>query len=1071
MTSCNKGGNKLFIDIHQSAGVDFNNTLTYTEEFNPYTYRNFFNGAGVALGDVNNDGLLDIYFTGNLVDNKLYLNKGNNQFEDITARAGVACANVWSSGATFADVNGDGYLDLYVCKSGKPEGDRRYNELFINNGDLTFTEKASQYNLNIKGLSTHAAFFDYDKDGDLDVYILTNSGKSVGVGFDLVRDQRNVPDPTNGGNKFLRNDDGVYKDITLDAGIYSSAIGFGLGITLGDFNNDDWTDIFVSNDFFEKDYLYINDRLGGFVESGEEFFQSMSMGSMGADMADLNNDGLQELMVTEMLPATLPRQRTKTMFENWNKYNAGVDKGYYHQFSRNVLQRNVGDNQFLEVGRYAGVAASEWSWGALMFDMNNDGLRDIFISNGIAKDLLDRDYLNYMANADAVRKMIKENKNVIEELLGKIPSGAVSNSVFINKGGFEFSDSADALGLGHPTFSSGSAYGDIDNDGDLDIIINNIDAPAQIFLNQLDTARNRSIQLKLKGNKLNKNAIGAKVAVWAEGQQYYAENYPSRGFQSSMDPVIHIGLGDINAVDSVIVVWPDDYISKRFNLKTNSIIAVNRSDSDSVKSDNKLEDELQVRHSTMAGIFDAHVENTHNDFDREPLLAQMYNNTGPSISIGDIDGDGIQTDVFIGGAKNSLGNLYKFNGAGYSKVPQTALSEDQSSEDVASLFLDSDNDGDMDLYVCSGGRAFSKNSNLLNDRLYINDGKGKFSNPTNNLPALRNYSSSCVAASDIDQDGDLDLFVGERFHPFFYGKDGSGHLLINDGEGYYTESASESLKGIGMVTDATWIDVDGDQDDDLIVVGDWMGIKVLQNEGGKLIDVSSSYLRGNYQGLWNVVLSVDIDNDGDLDFVAGNHGQNSFLKEGLRMYVNDFDKNGSVDHIICHKLKGKYYPIADKDELIGQIPSLKKKIFYYKDYANALMEDLFDKGTIDDSRVFESETMKTTLFINTGSGFEIGELPTEVQYTTIHAIAADDLNNDGYKDLIFGGNQYLVKPQFGRYDGLSGLIAYGSGDGYSSSNIEFCNVKGQIRDIAVVRNGNKKQIIFAKNGAEAEIYE
>jgi len=578
MNSCDKSSDTLFTEISEQAGIEFNNNLTYTEEFNPYTYRNFFNGAGVALGDVNNDGLLDIYFTGNLVDNKLFLNKGDNQFEDVTITAGVACPNVWSSGATFVDINGDDLLDLYVCKSGKPGGANRHNELFINNGDLTFTESANEYNLDIEGLSTHAAFFDYDKDGDLDVYILTNSGKAVGVGFDLVKDQREIPDP-NGGNKFLRNDGDTFTDITLEAGIYSSEIGFGLGITLGDFNNDSWTDIFVSNDFFEKDYLYINNTQGGFDESGELYFESMSMGSMGADMADLNNDGLQEIMVTEMLPRTLSRQRTKTMFENWNKYQAAVNKGYHHQFSRNVLQRNTGNNHFLEIGRYAGVAASEWSWGALMFDMNNDGLRDIFISNGIAKDLLDRDYLNFMANADAVRQMIKEDKNVIEELLSKIPSERVSNSALINQGQFQFKDAASNLGLAAPTFSSGSAYGDLDNDGDLDLVVNNIDAASSIFLNNSDTSNHRSIQFNLKGEKLNKNAVGSRVSVWSQGAVYYAEKFPSRGFQSSVSHNLTFGVGNCSVIDSLKITWTNGTNSIFKNLKTNKFYTFNEHDS------------------------------------------------------------------------------------------------------------------------------------------------------------------------------------------------------------------------------------------------------------------------------------------------------------------------------------------------------------------------------------------------------------------------------------------------------------------------------------------------------------
>lgn len=1057
----------LFEDITTSAGIDFNNDLTYTEAFNPYTYRSFFNGAGVALGDVNNDGLLDIYFTGNMVDSKLYLNKGNNQFEDISDSAGVACANVWSSGATFADVNGDGLLDLYVCKSGKPEGERRHNELFINNGDLTFTERAAEYNLNINGLSIHSAFFDYDKDGDLDVYILTNSGKSVGVGIDLVEGQREISDPTNGGNKFLRNDNGIFTDITTEVGIYSSAIGFGLGITLGDFNNDDWTDIYVSNDFFEKDYLYLNDQHGAFTEDGEDYFASMSMGSMGADMADLNNDGLQELLVTEMLPTSLDRQRTKTIFENWNKYNIGVSKGYHHQFSRNVLQRNTGNNNFLEIGRYAGVSATEWSWGALMFDMNNDGLRDIFVSNGIVKDLLDRDYLNFMANPEEVRSIIKTKGNVIEELLAKIPEGKVSNAAFVNKGNLKFEDEAVILGLGKPTFSSGSAYGDLDNDGDLDLVVNNINGPSQIFENRTDTLSQLSIRLKLIGRQQNTFAIGAKVYAYGHQQLFYAENYPSRGFQSSMDPIIHLGLGDIEMLDSLVIQWPTGELTKSMNVKTGRLYTYNQEEGLKNKTIKSTKTNSAWRSIELAN---GHKENLHNDFDREPLLDQMYNNLGPQMAVADIDQDG-KLDVFIGGAKSESGKLFK--GAKDEKESMR-LALGSKEEDTASVFFDADGDGDEDLYICSGGRAFSKNSVQLNDRLYFNDGQGNFTSLKDALPALRNYSSSCVTVSDIDVDGDLDLFVGERFHPFYYGTDGGGHILINDGSGRFTEQSMKDNAGfeaLGMVTDAAWMDVNGDDQDDLIVVGDWMDIQIFINKNGELKASTSEYLRGDISGRWNTIEIADVDSDGDMDFIAGNHGENSFFKPGLRMYMNDFDRNGSMDHIICYLIDGKYYPIADKDELTSQLPALRKKIFYYKDYANASMADLFDAVLIESAIKLDAAVLRTTLFMNNGNGFDISSLPVEVQYSSIYAIEAEDLNDDGHVDLIFGGNQFLVKPQFGRYDGLSGMIIYGSTMGFHSDQVEFLNVKGQIRDIEIIREENNKKIIFARNGENAVVYE
>jgi len=517
--SCSKeiqNESTLFILKEKSIGISFENTLTYSEEFNPYTYRNFYNGAGVSIGDVNNDGLNDIYFTGNMVDNKLFLNEGNWKFKDITEEAGVACPNIWSTGATFVDINGDGMLDLYVCKSGIPGGKNRHNELFINNGDLTFTESSKEYGLDIEGLSVQAAFFDYDKDGDLDTYILNNSVRSIGS-FALIKDQRNIPDSEGSGNKFLRNDSGKFIDITEESGIYSSKIGFGLGITLGDYNNDSWTDIFISNDFFEKDYLYLNDTQGGFTEHMESYFESISMGSMGADYADLNNDLLPDLIVTEMLPKSLERQKSKTVFETWDKQQLAKEKGYYDQYARNTLQRNLGNEKFLELGRQAGVAATEWSWGALMFDADNDGLRDIFISNGIYKDLLDQDFLTYEANDETIKNRVnKKEKNIIKNLIDKMPSKAVSNSAYKNLGDFNFQDNSNTWGLSAPSFSNGSAYGDLDNDGDLDLVVNNINMPSFVYENTTDTLTNRSIAFKFTLNNQNKNAIGTKAIISSE---------------------------------------------------------------------------------------------------------------------------------------------------------------------------------------------------------------------------------------------------------------------------------------------------------------------------------------------------------------------------------------------------------------------------------------------------------------------------------------------------------------------------------------------------------------------------
>ena len=552
----------------KQSGIDFNNKLSYTEQLNPYTYKNFYNGGGVGIGDINNDGRPDIFFCGNQVSNKLYLNKGGMKFEDITEQAGLMSQNVWSAGVSMVDINGDGLLDIYVCKSGPPGGDKRHNELFINNGDLTFSEQSDQFGLDNEGLSSHAAFFDYDLDGDLDCYLLNNSIKSVG-GYDIIENQRNRPDSL-GGNKLLRNDEGYFNDVTQEAGIYASDIGFGLGVTIGDINQDQWPDIYVSNDFFERDYLYINDQKGGFNEVIEAYIQEMSKGSMGADFADINNDGQSEIFVTEMLPEHHQRQVSKALFESWDKHQLLVKKGYANQFGRNVLQLNNGNNTFSEISRYAGVEATDWSWGALIFDMDNDGYKDIFVANGIYKDLLDLDYVNFMSQPGQIKNIIKTENDAIKSMIDLMPSEPLANYAFHNKGENTFENKAEVWGLTDLTFSSGAAYGDLDNDGDLDLVVNNVNMPSWIYQNntqELDSLQNH-LTIKLKGVGQNSQAIGSKIKVYVGGQIFYQELNPFRGFESTVDTKVLFGLGK-NKPDSLEIIWPDGRSTLLYDVPVN----------------------------------------------------------------------------------------------------------------------------------------------------------------------------------------------------------------------------------------------------------------------------------------------------------------------------------------------------------------------------------------------------------------------------------------------------------------------------------------------------------------------
>jgi len=1061
---------KLFSLESDSSGVIFENKLDYTEEFNPYTYRNFYNGGGVALGDINKDGLIDIYLTGNIVGNKMFLNKGNFQFEDITEVSGLACPNVWSTGATFADINGDGLLDLYVCKSGAPGGENRHNELFINNGDLTFSEESKKYNLDILGLSVHAAFFDYDKDGDLDCYILNNSIRSIG-GYDLIEDQREIADPEGQGNKLLENIDGKFVDVTQSAGIYSSKIGFGLGITLSDYNNDGWTDLFISNDFFEKDYLYINNKDGTFSEESENFFQSLSLGSMGADSSDLDNDLLTDLIVTEMLPKSLKRKKTKAIYESWDKYSLANSKGYYHQFPRNVLQRNYGPTGFLEIGRYSGVSATDWSWASMIFDMDNDGLRDVFIANGIYKDLLDRDYLAYMANTERIRNMIKTEEEVIKKLIDIMPSKAIKNIAYKNNGEFNFTEFSDAWGFDLPTFSNGMSYGDLDNDGDLDIVINNVNMPALVYKNNINVDENKSISFELIGREKNKNAVGSKIIIkYGNNKQSMIENFPSRGFQSSIPNRLHFGVGNVKEIDSAIIYWPNNKVSYHANLETNKTHEIKQEESDYEYFDIANYSNLNLKLNEIELFNFKHNENKFIDFNKERLLTQMYSNEGPALAKGDVNNDGI-IDFFIGGAKGESSAMFVSKNNQYEKIIDP-FSKKSAAEDVVAEFFDSDNDGDMDLYVGSGGKAFSMYNQNLNDRLYINDGKGKFVLSTDSFEFESPISTGSVAIDDYNNDGLLDLFIGERFNPDLYGIPVSGYLFENKGGNKFVKVEQKALKELGLIKSAGWTNLNNDEFPDLIVAGEWMPIKIFINENGVLKDYTKEFGLSNSNGMWNKINIIDIDKDGDMDILAGNLGTNNFFSPNMKLYINDFDKNGFYEQILCEKIGNSYFPILDKDDLINQMPSLKKQLFYYKDYSDASIDKIFNPDLLNESTVLDIKTLESAIYVNNNGKFNKISLPSEINYSPVFDIINYQPSDKNITKLIFGGNQYLVKPQFGRHDSSKGWIidVKKDEDKLSFTNLKSLNIEGQIRKFELIYLGKEKILITGINNKDVKFY-
>ena len=1057
--SCKDTSSRFELMKPSTTGVAFNNELSYTEAFNPYTYRNFYNGAGVALGDINNDGLIDIYFTGNLVNNALYLNRGDFKFEEIAETAGVACENIWSSGATFVDINQDGWLDLYVCKSGMPGGENRHNELFINQKDNTFKESSAEYGLDITGLSVQAAFFDYDLDGDLDCYLLNNSMRSVGA-YDLIENQRNIPDME--GNKLLENRNGHFVNVSEEAGIYSSKIGFGLGITLSDFNNDLWPDLFISNDFFEKDYLYINNQNGGFDEMGDSYFNATSMGSMGADAADIDNDLQTDLMVTEMLPEQLSRKKLKASYESWDKHQLAKSKGYGNQFPRNVLQRNMGAETFAEISRIAGVEGSEWSWAALFFDMDNDGLKDLYISNGIHKDLLDRDYLTFMANDEKVRQLIEEDNDVLSKLIDVMPSAAVPNGAYKNKGGFQFENVRELWGFETPSFSNGSAYGDLDNDGDLDLVVNNINAPAFVYKN--NSTENNYVQISLKGFEKNTFAIGSKVILHQEGQKSMLEQFPSRGFQSAISNRLHFGLGQNARIDSIEILWPDQKRSVLKEVAANQHIQI---DYDTVVKTGIVALKENHRRSVDQGILSfTHKENGFVDFNQERLLPQMFSNEGPVVIKADLNGDK-QPDFFFGGAKDQASELWLSDGEKYSSSSKIEFEKDAMSEDTKALFMDVDNDGDVDLYVGSGGKAYSKFSFNLHDRIYINHGNGRFEKQNSSLFS-RPFATGALTAADFDNDGDIDIFVGERYQVETYGKDGQGYILRNDGAGNFTEEAPELFSQIGMLTDAKHLDVNKDGYEDLIVVGEWMSPKVFINTQGTFIEVKESFGLSNEQGLWATLEIADLNADGHQDLVLGNIGENSFYKKGMKMFVKDFDGNGTEEQIMTYHESGADFPILDRDELFKQIPSLKKKYLYYKDYASANMTDLFGADVYQTALIKELRELSSAIYWGSDNGFTKNSLAPEIQYANVSSILLEDTDNNGTIDIIIGGNQSKIKPQFGPLESSNGWILKQQKNGIFEKPTSL-GVKGEIRSIISFKNRDQYLIILGRNNDSIKI--
>lgn len=1058
-------------------GIEFSNQLQDSKGTNVFTFRNYYNGGGVAIGDVNNDGLNDIYLTSNQGDNQLLINKGKWKFEDVAGKAGVKGAKYWSTGVTMADINSDGWLDIYVCNSGNANGSETENELFINQKNGTFKEQAKEYGLADRGLSTHAVFFDYDLDGDLDCYVLNNSFRPIGS-FDFTRNLRAVADEL-GGDRLYRNDKGHYVAVTTEAGIYSSDIGFGLGVSVNDVNQDGYPDIYVSNDFFERDYLYINKHNGTFQEQIQDATGHLSLASMGSDIADINNDGRYDIFTTEMLPEGDRRLKTMTSFESYDVVKAKQKDGYFNQYMQNCLQLNNGDGTFSEIAYYSGVAATDWSWGALFFDMDNDGWKDIFVSNGIFKDLTNQDYIEFLANRENMDKIAQGKKFDFNEFTQKMVSTPISNYAFINNRNLTFTNKAAELGLDKLSFSNGSAYGDLDNDGDDDLVVNNVNMPPFVYKNNAEKNGNHYLQLRLNGGDKNRNALGSTVKVFYKNNFSIFYHQPARGFQSSTSPnLITIGVGNARMLDSVQIIWPDGRYQTPKNVITDSLYTYQINDAH-LKYNFTHKSVPGILVENTASLFDSipqHQEDSFIDFDNERLMLQMLSTENPALVKGDVNNDG-REDFFMGSSKDSESAIFiqQADGTFKRNVPPD-FSKHRYLETAGAVFGDFDKDSDLDLIISFGGNMETLGSKVLYPRYFENDGMGNFKrNAAKTLPVELN--ASVIISTDFDKDGNADLFVGGRSTPGTYGNFPNSYVLKNDGKGNFTNVSAQVFgknNQLGMVTGAQWADIDGNGYDDLIIVGNWMGIRLYENNKGTF--TRNTQLE-KYKGWWSSVHVEDINGDGKADIIGGNLGLNSKFraseKEPIKIYVKDFDNNGTRESVTSVFREGKPYVFHLKQDIVGQLPMLKKRFLKYADYGGKPFNEVFTEELLQDAEIHEINFLESAIFINQGNNFQVYPFPYQAQLSAVNAILYDDFNSDGTREIILAGNFYGFKPEVGRLDANYGQVfTFKNGHfNYLPPSRSGLMLTGQVRSAITIKAGGRKNYLFGRNDEHVISYQ
>lgn len=1069
--SCSKKTEqKLFEEqLGETTGIHFENKVIQDQENHVLNYSYYFNGGGVAVGDVNNDGLVDVYFTGNQVSNKLYLNKGNFKFEDITDRAGVGSQAGWKTGATMADVNADGWLDIYVCRSSMADSVLRENLLFINNGDLTFTEKGKQYGIADDSYSTHASFFDYDRDGDLDLFVLNHSIPKY-AGFNrFLKDFKNQKTTTYG-SKLFRNDNGGYHDVSEQSGLISNVLSYGLGLAVSDIDQDGWLDIYVSNDFNEEDYLYINQKDGTFKNTIRDATGHVSLFSMGCDVADINNDALPDIFTLDMMPETNERIKLSSGDDNYDKYQMLIEAGFHHQSMRNMLQLNNGNGTFSEIGQLAGLSQTDWSWAALFADFDGDGWKDVFVSNGYEKDYTNMQFLKFTVDEQIRARQAGTSPNV-QLILDRMPAIEVGNYLFRNNGNLTFSNQSQAWGIDRKFKSNGATYSDLDNDGDPDLLINVMNGPAAIYKNK-SVEDLKSTFLSVYLLPTSGPIVGTKVFSYQGGTVQYYEYSADRGFQSSLDGRLLIGTAGQEVVDSVRIIWPDlkTKVYKNVSAKRKLVPAY----ADAVKDFTYPIAKTAVLQEVQS-INWTHSPVAKNDFKRQFLLPKMYSYSGPKIAKGDVNGDGLE-DLYICSPHDQESVLYiQKEDSTFALKKIASFQKDKSYQDEDAVFLDADSDNDLDLYVVSGGYFFERNDNLLQDRIYVNDGRGNFTRQENKIPD-ETSAGSCVVSFDADGDNDLDLFIGNGMIPGRYPEADVSRILLNDGAGNFTdgsEGIASDLKDLGMVRDAVAADLNGDKLLELIVAGEWTPIKIFTYESGKFTDKTTHWFSDENKGWWNSLHLEDFDKDGDMDLVAGNHGQNNQFhvsaERPLTLIYKDFDNDNQIDPFFCYYIGDTSYPYASRDEALSQVSFLKRRFTDYAQYSHATMNTIFKEEELKDSKQLDAGVLATTYFENKGNTFAVRRLPVEVQFSPVYAIASADVDRDGDNDVIMGGNESNVRVRIGKSDANRGLVLINDGMGnfsYLAPGNHGMDVSGDVRTIVPI--GDK--IILGITGSKLRTF-